>query len=99
MTTRNTLGPQLSALEERIVGGQLARLLLEHHRHGIADRISEPNHPAHDRLGLALGVVRPLAPRAGEDLEQARIHQVLPQASVPAPAFASTRLSNSFPSR
>src|SRR2546427_6969470 len=44
----------ISALEQRIVGRQLARFLLEHHRHRVADRIGEPVHAAHEHLRLAL---------------------------------------------
>src|SRR6266446_2153358 len=98
MTTRNTWRPA-SALEQRIVGRQLARFLLEHHRHRVADRIGEPVHAAHEHLRLALELERSLAHRAGEYLEQARIHRSGLRPYRLPPAFASTRLSNSLPSR
>src|SRR5205823_2194680 len=78
MTTRNTRGPGIfsSTVEQRIVGGELARLFLQHHGHRVADRIGETIHAAYQHLRLALELQRPLAHRTGEYLEQACIHQI-----------------------
>src|ERR1700724_1329137 len=98
MTARNTRRFR-STLEQRIVGGELARLFLQHHGHGVADRIGETIHAADQHLRLALELERPLAHRTGEYLEQACIHQICPPATWVGRTFASTRASNSCASR
>jgi len=61
--------PNPSAIQERIVSGELPRLFLEHHRNIVPDRICQPIHAAHQYLGIALKFQRPLADGTGEYLQ------------------------------
>src|ERR1700758_2491331 len=83
--------PSRSAIEQRIVCGELSCFFFQHYRHGVAYRVSEPVQPADEYLGVALEKQRALAHRAGEDLEQARIHHTRPPASPVGRTFANTR--------
>src|SRR5215469_15446030 len=102
MTTRNASAPAstrhevtASAIEQRVVGGELTRFFFEHHRHAVADRVCEPVETAHEQLRLASELQRPLAHRAGENLQQSRIHQVRPPAASGPRTLIRTRASSS----
>src|SRR5262249_52412978 len=84
-----------STIEQRVVGRELARFLFEHHRHAVADRIGQPVESAHEQLRLAPELQRALAYRAGENFQQARIHQIRPPAAPGPRTFTSTRASSS----
>src|SRR5438876_3096045 len=67
----------LSALEEGIVRRELARLLFQHDRHVVANRIGKAVHAADEHLRVALVLERSLADGAGQYFEQASIHGAL----------------------
>src|SRR5215469_3790246 len=102
MTTRNASAPAsarveltASAIEQRVVGGQLARLFFQHHRHAVADGIRQSVEAAHEQLRLAPELQRALAYGAGENLQQSRIHHVRPPAASGPRTFMSTCASSS----
>src|SRR5262245_21506824 len=98
MTTRNNCGisrPRRSALEQRIVGPELTRLLLEHHRHRVSDRVGESVQSADQHVRLTAVLQRSLAHRAGEYLEQSRFHQGGPPAVAVPRTLARTRVRSS----
>src|SRR5687767_6965719 len=63
-----------SALQQRIVVRELARVFFEHHRHTFAYWECQAFRAAHEHLGGALKLERPLAHRAGENVEQSVVH-------------------------
>src|SRR5215469_4385345 len=102
MTTRNGSAPAservavtASAIEQRVVGGKLARFFFEHHRNAVADRIGESVEAAHEQLRLAPELQRALAHRTSENFQQSRIHHVRPPAAAGPRTFTSTRASSS----
>src|SRR5690349_20306232 len=63
-----------SAFQQRVVGHELPRVFLEHHRHAVAQGKRQPLRAAYQHLRAALELERPLAHGASQDVEQSFIH-------------------------
>src|SRR5262245_40621059 len=95
MTTRNM---DVSALQQRIVSGQLLGLLLQHHGNIVPDGVRQTIHAAHEHLSIPLILQCPLADRTGQYLQQTSIHvKGLLQLGQDGASARTTRFSNSRP--
>ncbi len=65
ITTRNIGGPA-STIQQRIVGGQLPGLFLQHHRNIVPNGVGQAIHAAHQHVGVTLKFERALTDRTGE---------------------------------
>src|SRR6185437_15589359 len=93
MTTRNT--SSLSAIQERIVRGQLASLLLQHHGDIVTNGIGQAVHATHQHLRLLVVLEGALADRTRQDLQHVSAHRRHPLVNAASPVLCSTRWSNS----
>src|SRR5262245_7059669 len=79
MTTLNVMPAAASIFQQRIGRLERTRLVLEHHRDALANRIGEPVGATDEQLLLLRVLERPLAQRAGKNIEQLGIHWTSPR--------------------